>query len=80
MTFLENLSPRQVLYRVIGFMAATWTGGLLTGRQTTDGELIGIAAIIVSYAALDHLHGIRRAVERPGRDPRATDPSLASQI
>ena len=66
--YIENASPQKVLYVAVAFMAVTWIGGKLSGTPASDTELIGLASIVVVYAILDHLYGIRRAIEQQNRE------------
>lgn len=47
--------------------ATSWVGGLAKGTPPTTLELLGEAALVVAYVALDHLYGIRQALERRDR-------------
>lgn len=63
-SFLENASAQKVLFTALGLMLATWLGGKVNGADIGNTELAGVAAIVVLYVVVDHLHAIRKALAR----------------
>jgi hypothetical protein len=65
----RNASAERLLVIMIAFMAVAWLGGKLAGTEATNGEYLALAGLLIALALVDHLHGIRQALEGQKKRP-----------
>jgi hypothetical protein len=58
-----NVTAERLLIIMLVFGAADWMGSKLTGSTPSDSHFFLLAGLLTALAVVDHLHGIRRALE-----------------
>jgi hypothetical protein len=67
MEYLTNASAERVLVIAAALMTATWIGGKLSGSTLSNSDYFWIAGMVISLAVVDHLHAIRKSLDRQGK-------------
>jgi hypothetical protein len=61
---LTNASAYRTIIAIAVVATVTWLGDLATGQTTSASSAYYGAALLVVYVVVDHLHGIRAALNR----------------
>lgn len=61
--WFTNVTADHVLRVVIGLTLATWIVGKVSDAPSTTGDYFYPSGLVMSLVVIDHLHGIRRALE-----------------